>query len=110
MSANPTDERNADDVAKFPPTVPYAEVKARLLADPATRAAYDAVDPVYQIIRLRIERGLTQAQLAELVGTKQPSIARLERGQSQPRIDFLRKIAEALGAKLEITLVPADQP
>ncbi len=91
-------------------TIPYEEVRAELLADPETKAAYDALEPVYQLIRLRIERGLTQAQLAELVGTKQPSIARLERGQSQPRLDFLRKVAAALGAKLEINLVPVDQP
>lgn len=90
-------------------TVPYAEVKARLLADPQTQAAYDALEPAFQIARLRIEAGLTQAQLAELVGTKQPSIARLERGQTQPTIAFLRKLGAALGRRLEITFVPVEQ-
>lgn len=90
-------------------TVPYAEVKARLLADPKTRAAYDALDPAFQIARLRIEAGLTQAQLAELVGTKQPSIARLERGQTQPTIEFLRRLGAALGKRLEISFVPIEQ-
>lgn len=90
-------------------TVPYAEVKARLLADPQTQAAYDALEPASQIARLRIEAGLTQAQLAELVGTKQPSIARLERGQTQPTIAFLRKLGAALGKRLEITFVPVEQ-
>lgn len=90
-------------------TVPYAEVKARLLADPQTQAAYDALEPASQIARLRIEVGLTQAQLAELVGTKQPSIARLERGQTQPTIAFLRKLGAALGKRLEITFVPVEQ-
>lgn len=90
-------------------TVPYAEVKARLLADPETQAAYDALEPASQIARLRIEVGLTQAQLAELVGTKQPSIARLERGQTQPTIAFLRKLGAALGKRLEITFVPVEQ-
>ncbi len=80
-----------------------------MLADPETKAAYDALEPIYQIIRLRIERGLTQAQLAERAGVTRSIIARLERGQSQPRLDFLRKVAAALGAKLEIHLVPADQ-
>ena len=89
-------------------TAPYEEVKARLLADPDTKAAYDALEPAFQIARLRIERGLTQAQLAELVGTKQPSIARLERGDSEPSIAFLRRIAEALGARLEVNLVPVN--
>ena len=89
-------------------TVSYEEVKARLLADPETRAAYDALAPAYQVARLRIERGLTQAQLAELVGTKQPSIARLERGDSEPSVALLRKIAKALGARLEVNLVPVE--
>ena len=65
-------------------TIPFEQVKAELLANPEVRAAYDALEPAYQIARLRIEHGLTQAQLAALVGTKQPSIARLEHGQSQP--------------------------
>ena len=48
--------------------------------------------------RLRIQRGLTQAQLAELVGTRQPSIARLENGNSFPSLSFLKRIADALDA------------
>ena len=77
--------------------VPYAEVKARLLADPATKAAYAALEPAVQIARLRIEAGLTQAQLAGRAGTKQPSSARLEREQTQPAFEFRRKLGAALG-------------
>jgi transcriptional regulator with XRE-family HTH domain len=51
-------------------------------------------------------RGLTQAQLAEMVGSRQPSIAKLENGTSAPSLSFLTKIAEALGAKIEIKLIP----
>jgi transcriptional regulator with XRE-family HTH domain len=51
-------------------------------------------------------RGLTQAQLAEMVGTRQPSIARLENDSSTPSLSFLSKIAEALGAKIEFKLIP----
>lgn len=90
-------------------TIPYEEVRAELLADPEVKAAYDALEPAFQIARLRIERGLTQAQLAELVGTKQPSIARLERGASQPSLAFLRKLAAALGMQVEINFVPVKQ-
>ena len=92
----------------FPPTVPFEEIERELLADPATRAAYDALEPAYQIARLRIEAGLTQAQLAALIGTKQPSIARLERGQSQPTIEFLRRLGAALGKRLVISFVPIE--
>lgn len=89
-------------------TIPYEEVRAELLADPEVKAAYDALEPAFQIARLRIERGLTQAQLAELVGTKQPSIARLERGVSEPSLTFLRKLAAALGMRVEISFVPVE--
>jgi hypothetical protein len=40
-------------------TIPFEEIEAELLADPQTRAAYDVLEPAYQIARLRIERGLT---------------------------------------------------
>ncbi len=50
--------------------------------------------------------GLSQAQLAELVGTTQSAIARLERGGRPPRIDTLLRIAEALGCGLHVELRP----
>jgi DNA-binding XRE family transcriptional regulator len=87
-------------------TIRFEEVKAKLLADPEVKQAYDALEPAYQIARLRIARGLTQTQLAAMVGTKQPSIARLESGASQPSVAFLQKVAAALGARLEVRLVP----
>jgi predicted transcriptional regulator len=60
----------------------------------------------YQVARLRILLGLTQEELAEKVGTRQPSIARLESGRSLPSLSFLEKIAEALDAEMEIKIVP----
>jgi len=90
-------------------TIRFKDVKEELLQDPEVREAYEALEPVYQLTRLRILRGLTQKQLAELVGTKQPSIARLESGATEPRISFLRRIAKALGARLEIRLVPEEE-
>lgn len=64
----------------------------------------------YQIARLRILRGLTQAQLAEMVGTRQPSIARLENGSSVPSLSFLERIAEALDATVEIKIKSKPLP
>jgi DNA-binding XRE family transcriptional regulator len=78
------------------------------LQDPEFRDAYEPLEPGYQIARLRILRGLTQEELAEKVGTKQPSIARLESGKTEPKISFLRRLAEALGADLEIRIVPQE--
>jgi predicted transcriptional regulator len=50
--------------------------------------------------------GLSQRELAELVGTTQSAIARLERGGRPPRIDTLLRIAEALDCDLQVELVP----
>lgn len=73
---------------------------------PDFMAAAEELEPGYQVARLRMLRGLTQAQLAEMVGTRQPSIARLENGSNSPSLSFLSKIAEALNAKIEFKLVP----
>jgi DNA-binding XRE family transcriptional regulator len=78
------------------------------LKDPEFVAASRELEPGYQIARLRIQRGLTQAQLAEMVGTRQPSIARLENGNSIPSLSFLMRIADALDARIELHLIPED--
>jgi transcriptional regulator with XRE-family HTH domain len=64
------------------------------------------LEPGYQVARLRIQQGLTQAQLAEMVGTRQPSIARLENGTSVPNLSFLDRIAKALDTRIELNFVP----
>ena len=87
----------------------FEEWEAEKLHDPDFAAATEAFEPGYQIARLRIQRGLTQAQLAELVGTQQPSIARLENGSSIPSLSFLHKIASALNARIEVRLVAEPQ-
>ena len=79
------------------------------LKDPEFREAWEASEPAYQVARLRIMRGLTQAQLAELVGTKQPSIARLESGKDEPKISFLRRVVKALGGHLEVRITGPEQ-
>lgn len=80
------------------------------LKDPRFVAAAGELEPGYQIARLRIQKGLTQAQLADLVGTRQPSIARLESGERKPSLSFLQRVAEALNARIEIRLAPMDAP
>jgi DNA-binding XRE family transcriptional regulator len=80
--------------------------QAQQLKDPEFVAAANELEPGYQVARLRIQRGLTQAQLAELVGTRQPSIARLENGSSVPSLSFLDRVATALDARIELRVVP----
>jgi predicted transcriptional regulator len=54
----------------------------------------------------RNEMKLSQRELAELCGTTQSAIARLERGGRPPRIDTLLRIAEALDCDLVVDLIP----
>ena len=48
----------------------------------------------------RIDRGMSQQELAVLCGTTQSAIARLERGGRPPKLDTLMRIADALDADL----------
>ena len=62
-----------------------------------------------QVAEQRAARGLSQRELAELVGTTQSAIARLEAGGRPPRIDTLLRIAEALDCELAVELRPRTQ-
>ena len=61
-----------------------------------------------QVANRRRERGLSQADLAALVGTTQSAIARLESGGRPPRIDTLLRIADALDCDLHVELTPRE--
>ncbi len=84
----------------------FKDWQAEQHQNPDFVAAERELEPGYQVARLRIQRGLTQAQLAEMVGTRQPSIARLENGTSVPSLSFLDRIAKALDARIELNFVP----
>ena len=84
----------------------FKDWQAKQRQDPDFVAAERELEPGYQVARLRIQRGLTQAQLAEMVGTRQPSIARLENGSSVPSLSFLDRIAKALDARIELRVTP----
>ncbi len=61
-----------------------------------------------QVATQRKARDLSQAELAELTGTTQSAIARLEAGGRPPRIDTLLRIAEALDCELVVDLQPRE--
>ncbi len=89
--------------------VDYEELKAKALENEEVRRAYDALDLSDCLTRLRILRGLTQEELAALVGTRQPNIARLESGKTTPTLPFLQRVTEALGGRLVVKVeLPED--
>jgi DNA-binding Xre family transcriptional regulator len=59
-----------------------------------------------QVVERRRDRRLSQQELAELCGTTQSAIARLERGVRPPRLDTLARIANALDCDLGVQLRP----
>lgn len=82
----------------------WSEVEKEILKDSLIRREYDKVDLSYSIgkmvIDARISRGITQDDLAKRLGTKQPSVARVEAGNSLPSLSFLQRMAEALETEL----------
>lgn len=57
---------------------------------------------ISKMIEARENRGLSQRQLADMVGMKQPAIARLESMKATPQIDTLFKILDPLGYTIQI--------
>ncbi len=56
----------------------------------------------YALIRARIEKRLTQTQLAKKLKTRQSVISRVESGQSTPSLSFLKRLAAVLDASLSV--------
>ena len=87
-------------------TIRFEDWEAERMQDTGFRAAAEELELSYQIARLRQLRGMTQQEVADLVGTKQPSIARLESGKVAPKLPFAQKVVEALGGRLVINVEP----
>lgn len=87
------------------------QFKSRALLRPDVRKAYDALEDEFnfldQILKARAESGLTQAQVAERVGTTQSAIARMESGvgKHSPSLATLQRYAKAIGYRVEFKLV-----
>ncbi|HLA88175.1 MAG TPA: helix-turn-helix domain-containing protein [Anaerolineales bacterium] len=73
------------------PEYQEAEQKYKLILDLAD-----------EILRLRMEKGWSQAELAKRAETKQANISRLENGMLNPSVNFLQKVAKALDTDLSI--------
>ncbi|MBX3617105.1 helix-turn-helix transcriptional regulator [Nitrosomonas sp.] len=82
------------------------------LQDPEVRAEYDALSMAFemkrQMIALRKKAGVTQEQMADLLGTKKSNISRLESLHSNvsPRLATVEDYARALGYSVKIQFEP----
>jgi transcriptional regulator with XRE-family HTH domain len=91
----------------------HSELKATALSNPEVKAAYHEMAPEFsllrQMLKARQKAGLSQAEVAERMGTKPPAITRLEsslgNGKHSPSLATLQKYAHAVGYELQVKLV-----
>jgi len=86
------------------------DVLARNLTDPEFKADYDRTAFAHQVavelLKYRTEHELTQAQLAQQVGTTQSVIARLETGKRPPSLATLAKLSRGLDITFHVDISP----
>ncbi len=91
----------------------HSELKEKALKRKGVNTEYKSLGPEFTLLRTmllaRRKAGLSQAQIAERMGTKPPAITRLESsltsGKHSPSLATIKKYAEAIGCHLEIRLV-----
>jgi transcriptional regulator with XRE-family HTH domain len=90
--------------------IPLKKIATRWLKEPGFRKGYDALEEEFAIasmlIAARTRAKLTQAELAGKMGTSQSTIARLESATAQPTMSTLKRLAQATGTRLKISLEP----
>ncbi len=78
------------------------------LKDPEFENEYKNLGPEYELIRQMIqareEKRMTQKDLADLTGIPQGHISRIENGNYNPSLAYLKRIADGLGKELHIQL------
>ena len=89
----------------------HEEFKSRALDRPEVKAEYDKLEEEFalldEFLKARAAAGLSQAEIAQRMGTTQSAIARLESGHGKPSpsLATLRKYAKALGCRLDLRLI-----
>jgi len=89
----------------------HKQLRTKALANAKVKAEYEKLADEFSLLdeflKARAAQGLTQAQVAEKIGTTQSAVARMESGSGKhsPSLATLTKYADALGCKLEVRLV-----
>ena len=88
----------------------YSEFKNKSLKNPELRAAYDALQPEYDIIQAMIDaresQHMTQKELSEATGITQADISRIENGTRNPSLEMVKRLAAGMGMQLRLEFVP----
>ena len=59
-----------------------------------------------RVVTYRANHGLSQSALGKLLGMKQPAIARLEAGETEPRLETLMRLSAVLGEDFSVDITP----
>lgn len=85
----------------------FEQLSEEWMKDPEFRKAWADIQPEYQLARqmigARLERKMSQKELAKRAGTGQAVISRLEGGSAKPSFSLVQKIATALKTNLTFT-------
>ncbi len=86
----------------------YADLRKKWKKDPEFQRELEALRPEFrlarELIKARMDAGLSQSELAARMGTSQPTVARLEGGH-KPSLKTLERYAQAVGRQVEIRLI-----
>ena len=81
------------------------------MTEPEFKAEYDALEPEFAIIQAIIDArknsGLTQQQLAKITGIAQGDISKIEKGEANPSLKTLKRLASGMDMKLRLQFEPA---
>ena len=101
MNMNKTKAKKQTDFIDFD------EMKKRALRKKNFKREYDALEFEYEIIRAlikkRLDKKLSQRDLAQITGMQQSSIARIESCNSSPTLSVVSRIFSKLGAKVKVS-------
>ena len=80
----------------------WEEVEKELFTPEEIAASDFRVELICALIEARKEKGITQKELEEMAGIKQSAIARVERGDSNPKVSTLTRLLTPLGKRLAV--------
>ena len=91
-------------------SVKFDDFLQEQLQDPELKKEYEALQPehaiIQAIINARQQSGLTQKELSERTGIAQGDISKLERGNANPSIRTLQRLAAGMGMRLRLEFIP----
>ena len=90
----------------------YREFKMELLENLEVKAAYDELQPEYDIIQAMVDarksQNMTQKDLSEATGITQADISRIENGTRNPSLGMVKRLAAGMGMRLKLEFIPVQ--